>query len=315
MAFGATTAELVSVKASYLWFLDRLNQPNLPLDNYSHNIMQKEAGGGVDIYILDSGINYQHVEFENRAKYAGYDPVDQHTANTQRNADYEPMRGRDCDGHGTLVASLAGGKTYGTANKATLYSVRVLNCDLAGNWGVILDGLEFVSSVIAERKKPAIVSMALSGSQHNSINLAIQTLSNQGVLVVTSAGNSHSDACANSPASSPHVLTVGATNANDTIYERSSYGRCVDMFAPGENIHGAYSACKTCETEAMDGTSLAAPLVCGIAALHLSESPLLSASEVKQKLIDTSLKDVIAFEGIPGEHNTPNRLVSFGKLF
>ena len=50
------------------WHLDRLDQRNLPLDQSYQPI---GAGGGVDVYVLDSGINYEHSEFEFRAKYAG----------------------------------------------------------------------------------------------------------------------------------------------------------------------------------------------------------------------------------------------------
>ena len=67
------------------------------------------------------GINYNHTEFDNnRAKYSGIDVID--TLYNQN------QKGRDCQGHGTHVAGLAGGRTCGVAKKATLYSVRVLEC-------------------------------------------------------------------------------------------------------------------------------------------------------------------------------------------
>ena len=82
----------------------------------------------MDVYILDTGIMFQHKEFGNRAKYAGYDPVDQYEC-AQETEDYIPFHGADCHGHGKAVASLVGSKTYGKAKKANLYSVRVLRCD------------------------------------------------------------------------------------------------------------------------------------------------------------------------------------------
>lgn len=57
-----------------LWYLDRIDQSQLPL-NYFYNPIGD--GSGVDVYVLDTGINYDHEEFEYRAKYGGFDPVDE----------------------------------------------------------------------------------------------------------------------------------------------------------------------------------------------------------------------------------------------
>ena len=173
------------------------------------------------MYILDSGIQFKHTEFENRAKYAGYDPVDQSNIGT---ANYKSQYGIDCNGHGTLVASLIGGKTYGIAKNVNLFSVRVLGCDRAAPWSVVLDGLNFIASEVVERNRPAIVSMALSGSRHTSIDLAIGVLHTKNILVVSSAGNLHSDACQYTPSSNSKVLTVGAINESNAIYQESNYG-------------------------------------------------------------------------------------------
>ncbi|XP_041346666.1 alkaline serine exoprotease A-like [Gigantopelta aegis] len=88
--------------------LDRIDQVSPVLDGIF------EPGGDgedVDIYILDTGINYDHCEFDShRAIYTGYDPVDNYYGTN--------LRGRDCNRHGTHVASLACGKHYGVAKKA-----------------------------------------------------------------------------------------------------------------------------------------------------------------------------------------------------
>ena len=292
----------------YLWFLDRLDQANLPLDNlYTETFHIQEEP--VDVYVLDSGIEFDHSEFDNRAKYAGYDPMDEYHFTTARVPNYKPQRGRDCNGHGTLVASLIGGKTYGTAKKVNLFSVRVLDCQLSGATSVILDGLNFIAAEVSEKRRPVIVNMALQGTIHSSLNSAINTLHNKNVLIVGSAGNDYSDACNYFPGSNSHVLRVGATTASDSLYQDSNYGQCVDIFAPGENIKGAEPSCPTCTTEKVSGTSLASALVCGIAAVHLSRTPLMKPTDLKKKIIELSSKNVLHLN----DSATPNRLVNFGR--
>jgi len=175
------------------WFLDRLDQIVPPLDSSYEPLTGN--GKGVDVYVLDTGINYQHQEFGYRAKYAGYDPVDQYeyAKNIQN---YTPRSGVDCHGHGTHVASLIGGKTYGTAREANLYSVRVLRCDSSAPLSIVLDGLDFLATIIPKRSQNAIVVLAFSGSLSPSVNDAIESLHRQDA-VITSAHRAHTPcACA-----------------------------------------------------------------------------------------------------------------------
>lgn len=261
------------------------------------------------MYILDTGINFAHKDFEHRAKFSGYDPVDSYSA------EEEPRKGRDCHGHGTHVASLAGGRTFGTAKQATLYSVRVLQCNNAAPWSIVLDGLDHVAKMVMKRKRPSVVSLSLGGGFYSSINAAVQTLQKMGVVVVVAAGNEKTDACSRSPAGSPAVIAVGATDADNNPYWTDStygtnYGPCISLFAPGNLIIGANYSCHNC-TKYLSGTSMAAPLVSGVAAILLQKAPMLSPLEVKQQIVNLSLVDAISFTVIPEEfrQQTANRLL------
>ena len=289
------------------WHVDRIDQKHLPLDSLYSPIGD---GHGVDVYILDTGINYDHEEFECRAKYGGYDPIDEYEI--QSNFNHTRRYGRDCHGHGTHVASLCGGKTYGSAKQVNIYSMRVLGCNGRSAWSTVIDGLDYISSVVPARGRPAIISMSLSGSYYKIVDEMIERLVEQGITVIAGAGNSRIDSCRALPAGSNSSITVAGSNSMDGLYHRTNYGTCVDIFAPATAIQGADIDCVRCYRY-RSGTSMATPLVSGVAAIHLSQKPWLTPAEIKATLIDEAIHDVLIYDDkiIPRSSwaKTSNRLL------
>ena len=220
--------------------------------------------------------------------------------------------GLDCDGHGTHVASLAGGKTFGAAKKSNLYSVRVLDCYGWGQLSVIMDGLNHVAELVNGTDQPAIISMSLGGPYSEVIDELVTAIVKAGIPVVAAAGNDGYDACHYSPASNSLAITVGASSEGAGMYSFSNGGSCVDIIAPGVDVLGASWICDTCNIS-YTGTSMAAPLVSGVAAIYLSLQPLLTPSELKQILLDESCKNTLNFSDWRLDcllkFKTPNRLL------
>ncbi|KAL5506555.1 hypothetical protein EMCRGX_G008220 [Ephydatia muelleri] len=288
------------------WHLDRIDQrPRAP--NYFYQPVA--TGAGVDVYIVDTGINYNHEEFESRAIYAGYDAVDAYHLN--RSTLTDQRRGLDCNGHGTHVASLCGGKTYGSAKGVNLLSLRALDCDGRSSWSVIVDALEYVARTAPQRGRLAIVSMSLGGGYTRVANDAVEYLYSVGIPVIVSAGNERLDACSRSPASSPFAITVGGTRNGDGLYVDTNYGSCVTLLSPGQSILGADYTCNNCSV-VYSGTSMAAPIVSGVAAMLLQRVPSLSPAALKKILVETATVGAIDFSGllVAKRNVTPNMLVN-----
>ena len=138
--------------------------------------------------ISSTGIKFNHEEFQGRARYDSFDPTDEVTGSNQR--------GRDCDGHGTHVAALAVGKTFGTAKGARVFSTRVLDCKGGGSVSTVILGINHVIEVKSRRRnRRIIINMSLGGPRSRAELDAVRAATNAGILVVVAAGNDFRDAC------------------------------------------------------------------------------------------------------------------------
>jgi subtilisin family serine protease len=260
------------------WGLDRVDQRELPLDQ--RFVYDTDAGAGVTAYVVDSGVRITHEEFGGRASY-GHDFVDDDDV-----AD-------DCNGHGTHVAGTVAGRTYGLAKAADVVAVRVLGCDNRGTTADVLAGYDWVAQ---HAQLPAVANVSIGGDASQVKDDAVRGMVEAGVSVVVSAGNDGWDACLQSPAREPDVITVAATTSTDTRVDWSNYGTCVDVFAPGVGILSAGIGSDT-DTAVLSGTSMAAPHVTGAAALYLGDHPTVAPARVAEQMADATTHGVVRDAG------------------
>ncbi|KAG8906669.1 subtilisin-like serine protease [Tulasnella sp. 403] len=238
------------------------------------------AGVGVDIYVVDTGINLAHTAFEGRAIW-GYSAPGLPTT--------------DDNGHGTHCAGIAAGNIYGVARNSRLIAVKVLNSGGSGAWSDVIGGVDYVVGRYKATtiRTPSIITMSLGGAKYQPMNDAVAAAVTAGVHTVVAAGNNGQDASGFSPASAPTAITVGSIDITDSMASSSNFGTLVDIWAPGVTITSAWIG-STTATAILSGTSMATPHVAGIAAIILSQSGNLAPSVLISRLLSRADKSTSA---------------------
>lgn len=250
-----------------------------------------DCGEGVDLYILDTGHNENHVDFEGRAYW-----IDDFTTDNTL---------RDENGHGTHVASSAAGSLYGLARCSNIYALKVCNrfgsCPSNAQLGALA---RLAQDAAAGRK--IVANMSLGGQGTNTATLrAVEEAYNAGAHVVVASGNSNSNACNFSPAQSPFATTVNSVDSSDRRSSFSNFGPCSEISAPGSSIMAAWYTSNTA-TNTISGTSMASPHVAGAAAINWARNPRLTPRENEAELIVDALDGRIGNAGT----GSPNKLLN-----
>ncbi|KAI8973935.1 serine protease [Pilobolus umbonatus] len=285
------------------WGLARIStRKPLSLRNFNRYSYDADtAGDGIKVYVIDTGINVKHVDFEGRAVWGTTIPKNDNDL--------------DGNGHGSHCAGTIAGKKYGVAKKASPVAVKVLASNGSGSMSDVIKGVDWATSEYLKDKELSIKSkktfkgsaanMSLGGGKSPSLDNFVNAAVDAGLVFAVAAGNDNKDACDYSPARAEKAITVGASSIFDERAYFSNFGKCVDVFAPGLNIESIWIGSDHA-TNTISGTSMASPHVAGLAAYFLSQSePGTTPKQIKNKIIELSTPDVLA--KIPKD--TPNLLI------
>lgn len=268
------------------WGLDRIDQPNLPLNGTF--TYPDSAGVNTTVYVLDTGVRITHQDIVGRASN-GYDFVDNDNV------------AQDGNGHGTHVATTAAGTVYGVAKKAKIVAVRVLNNSGSGTTAGVIAGVDWIT---ANHVASSVANVSLGGGPSTTLDNAVRRSIASGVTYSIAAGNSNAPASGFSPARVETALTVGATTRTDARATYSNHGPLVDLFAPGSDITAGWATSDTA-TYTGNGTSFAAPHVAGAAAVYLTNHPGASPAAVGTALVNGATSNVLTGIGT----GSPNKLL------
>lgn len=269
---------------------DREDENNTGKGGYRY---PSSAGENIDVYVIDTGINIEHEEFEGRARWGKTIPL----------FDLDI----DGNGHGTHCAGTIGSNAYGVAKKANLIAVKVLRTSGFGTNSDVIKGVEWVikqNRKNSKKGRQAVANMSLGGGRSVTLENVVDKAVESGVHFSVAAGNDAEDACDYSPAAADGPVTVGASTSVDAMAYFSNHGKCVDLFAPGLNITSTWIGGKDA-VNTISGTSMASPHVAGVMALYLGERNW-TPKELKDELILRSKKGLIASVPL----NTPNLLIN-----
>ncbi|WP_104176218.1 S8 family peptidase [Arthrobacter sp. Y81] len=228
------------------------------------------TGGGTKVAILDTGVANVHDDIA--PQVVGY--ANFVSADTKEDPKANP---EDKYGHGTHVAGIVAAKfnnkigVAGVCPDCSILDVKVLNDTGSGSSSVIANGISWAADNGAK-----VINMSLGQRvSSRTLEAAVNYAWNKGVVIVAAAGNAGTQAKIY-PGAYPNVIAVAATDNKDNKASFSTYGKWVDVAAPGVNVYSTFpnhafvlgtQNGRSMGYDVASGTSMASPVVAGVAAL------------------------------------------------
>ena len=249
---------------------------------------ETKGSDGIVIAILDTGVDLLHPDLKDKMYSNGRDFVN------------DDLDASDDNGHGTVVAGVAGAETNnsegiaGVAWDCKILPVKVLDKDGVGTVDIVSDGIMWAADQSANGVKVINISWGLDVPS-SVLRDAVEYAYDKGVVVVAAAGSTGAAEVQFPAAYENFVLAVAATDYSDTRYALSNSGAEIDVAAPGVDVmstvpRGFYGP-GSIDYGFWTGTSVAAPHVAGLAALIAGLKPFLTVDDI-MNVIRFSAEDV-----------------------
>ena len=338
---GTSANSFISSETTSHWHLQRLVTRNLPLRT---EFDATYTGDGVNVYLMDGGIDADHDEFANATIK---------NVHTTLTGDYQ-----DATGHGTAMASLIVGETVGVARDAHLHNCKIHDADGIGDLKDIVEGFNEIEAyrigriiyienewdalsttdntirfsnvslnneMFRYRTLPQVICTPWYTNKSPVIDYVCEWLrTNKNTVIVAAAGNHGQDINDFSPAGLDTIITVGASDQTDAMTSFTNfppgsdstgtglnpYGEQLDLFAPGVNVTVATHN-TTSDYRLSSGTSCSCAIVAGAAAIAIeknSSNGTLDSESIKNYLVSQSLTGML-FRDESTYSTTPNNIV------
>jgi cell wall-associated protease len=274
--------KVLSVNRSVTYKADSVEADPKVKNQYQLSILkiaeaQKLAGKNkITVAIIDTGIDQNHPELKGLF-LPSYNVIN-------------PMNQTAPDVHGTHVTGiLAAKKGNGIGGYGINPNVKILPIDVFDRDFVTNDYTIAQAILYAADHGATVINMSLGSSFPSSVlQEAVDIAINKGVTLVAAEGNEGNDA-PNYPASYEGVIGVGSINKDKKLSSFSTYGASTDIVAPGEDIYAPiFDYEKKSSFQTLSGTSMASPIVAGVASLLLSKYPTLKPAQVEYILEHTA---------------------------
>jgi uncharacterized repeat protein (TIGR02543 family) len=261
----------------------------------------QRTNGAVTVAVLDTGVRVDHVDLMNNISSLAWDAWNKQPL-AKSIAEGKITNNGDWRGHGTQIAGIiAAQANNGQFMAGVSYNAKILPIVVFPQSGdATTESVYDAFAYIISNRQAAnirVVNMSFGGygseSDDQLLHDIIKNAKNLGILSVVAAGNNgpidsgtgHSRS--SYPSDYEEVISVTSVSSSLTRSSFSDFNAAKDIAAPGEGIFTTSCASST-NTTSVSGTSMAAPVVAGIAALLFAKAPNLSPDKVKEILYTTA---------------------------